>query len=162
VRTDAAGWTRRGLARAAVVAGVALGVGAGLGYLVAHEPAPRDAEVMPEPPRLAGAAELAVLAPLRPGAALADFEVVEIRAVGADGALRVVCARGEVVVALDVALAAAGGPPPPARAGRYAIFYALRAATPAEGERLATALAAVLAANASVAAPPGMTAYAGT
>jgi hypothetical protein len=34
-------WTRRGLARAALIAAVALGTGAALGYLVAHEPVPQ-------------------------------------------------------------------------------------------------------------------------
>lgn len=150
-------WTRAGLLRAAIVASVAVGVGAGLGYLIAHEPAP-TAGPAPVKPRSVSAAELALLAPLAPGSALADFEVREILGVEA-GSLRVDCRRGEVGVALDVALAAEGEPAPPARAGRYAIFYALRGASPAEGERLARALAAVLEANGGVAPPPGLGPY---
>lgn len=152
-------WTPRLLVRAAMVASFALGVGAWLGYLVAHEPVVHSAGQEPERPALAGAAELAVVAPLGPGAALADFAVTEILAVR-DGALRVVCEREAVAVALDVALAAEGGPTPPAVAGRYAIFYALRgAATHEEGARLAAALAAVLRANEGAATPAGMGPY---
>ena len=151
-------WTLAGLLRAAVMTGVALGIGAGLGYGIAHEPAP-VAGPAPVMPRSASAAELAVLAPLVPGAALADFVVREIVGVGDEGSLRVVCERGSVGVALDVALAAEGGPAPPARSGRYAIFYALRGASPAEGEGLARALAAVLEHNAGVASPPGLRPY---
>ena len=151
-------WTPRLLVRAAMVASFALGVGAWLGYLVAHEPV-QSAGQKPVRPALAGAAELAVVAPLGPGAALADFAVTEILAVR-DGALRVVCEREAVAVALDVALAAEGGPTPPAVAGRYAIFYALRgAATHEEGARLAAALAAVLRANEAAATPAGMGPY---
>ena len=151
-------WTLAGLLRAAVMTGVALGIGAGLGYGIAHEPAP-VAGPAPVMPRSASAAELAVLAPLVPGAALADFVVREIVGVGGEGSLRVVCERGPVGVALDVALAAEGGPAPPARSGRYAVFYALRGASPAEGEGLARALAAVLEHNAGVASPPGLRPY---
>lgn len=151
-------WTLAGLVRAAIVASVAVGVGAGLGYLIAHEPAP-VAGPAPVKPRSASAAELALLAPLTPGSALADFEVTEIVGVGPEGSLRVVCERGAVGVALDVALAAEGEPTPPARAGRYAIFYALRGASPAEGEQLAVALAAFLEHNAGAAIPPGLGPY---
>lgn len=155
----APGWTLAGLVRAAAVAGIALGVGAGLGYLIAHQPAPGPASVEHEQPSSAGAAELALVAPLVPGSALADFEVAAIQAVSAEGTLRVLCERGEASVALDVGLVADGGPIPPAVAGRYAIFYAIRGATSQEGERLAAALAAILEQNAAAPIPPGMAPY---
>ena len=112
------GWTLAGLVRAATVAIIAIGVGAGLGYLIAHQPAPKPAGVEHERPRLAGAAELALVAPLVPGSALADFEIAEIQAMSAEGVLRVMCQRGEASVALDVGLVADDGPTPPAVAGR--------------------------------------------
>jgi hypothetical protein len=158
-RGERSRWTLAGLLRAVMVAGIAIGVGAGLGYFVAHEPAPADGGPEPVKVRAASAAELALVAPLAPGSALADFVVTEVLPIGDSGALRVVCARGEVGVALDVALAAEGEPTPPARAGRYAIFYALRGATPAEGEQLAAALAAFLEHNAGAATPAGMGPY---
>lgn len=104
----------------ASIAGI--GVGAGLGYLIAHERAPARAGDGPGESRPAGAAELALLAPLGPGSALADFEVIEIQAVSA-GTLGVVCERGDTRVTLEVSPAKAG-PTPPAMAGPYAIFYA--------------------------------------
>jgi hypothetical protein len=49
---SASRWTRRGLARAALIAAVALGTGAALGYLVAHEPVPQPPSPSPSaPPR---------------------------------------------------------------------------------------------------------------
>lgn len=153
-----AAWTLRGLLRAASIAAFAFGVGAGLGYLIAHEPAPppgRDGGGTPRP-RPAGAAERALLAPLREGSPLGDFEVKSIGAVNEQGVLRVVCAGDRAEVRLDIALLADDGPEPPAVAGRYAIFYSLKNATPEDGERLAAALAAVLNANAAAPIPPGL------
>ncbi|MBA3547020.1 MAG: hypothetical protein H0T76_11095 [Nannocystis sp.] len=155
----APGWTLAGLVRAAAVAGIAMGVGAGLGYLIAHEPAPKPAGVEHEQPPPAGPAELALVTPLMPGSTLADFEIAEIQAVSAGGALRVICGRGDATVTLDVGLVAAGGPTPPAVAGRYAIFYSIRGATSQEGERLAVALAAILEQNEAASIPPGMAPY---
>jgi hypothetical protein len=40
-------WTLHGLARAALIAAVALGTGAALGYLVAHEPVPEPPPAAP-------------------------------------------------------------------------------------------------------------------
>ncbi len=157
-----AGRARRRLVRAAALAAVALGAGAGAVYLVAREPGPpsaagppRHIQVAPKP-RSAGPAERALVAPLREGAALDDFEVKAIHAVSEEGVLRVVCARGKAVVRLDVALASDEGPAPAAAAGDYAIFYSLKNATPEEGERLAGQLAGVLKSNAGVVRPPGM------
>lgn len=153
------GWSLAGLVRAAVIAAISIGVGAGMGYLIAHEPGPGEVRPQPVEQRPASAVELALVAPLGPGVALADFVVTEILPVSDAGALRVVCERGDVGVALDVALAAEGGPAPPAVTGRYAIYYTLRGATPAEGERLAVALAAVLRQHEAAAIPPGLGVY---
>jgi hypothetical protein len=99
------------------------------------------------------------VAPLLPGADLAGFTVLHVRGVD-QGRMRVVAARADAEVRLDVALADPEEPvSPPAKAGRYAIFYSLRGATPADGERLAQKLGAIIAANPSAPPPPGMTAW---
>ncbi len=150
-------WSLATSLRAALVASIALGIGAGLGYLIAHQPPPDPARTGPAQPRPASPAELAVVAPLRPGHALADFEVTAIMAVDASGALRIACGRGEASVTLELTLATDAGPTPPARAGPYAIFYALRVgATHEQGERLAAALATIIQTNAEAPIPPGM------
>jgi len=152
-------WTWSGLARSAAIAGVAIGTGAALGYLVAHEPVPQTAAphaaAVPLPE-----AERALLSPLHEGDALGGFAVTEIHAVGDDGVLRILCRKGRAAVRLEVALAGEGGPPPPAIAGRYAVFYAIENADAADGERLAVALAAILQANAAVPPPPRLTPFA--
>ncbi|UQA56285.1 hypothetical protein [Polyangium aurulentum] len=109
----------------------------------------------PPPPRPAGPEELALVAPLVPGARLEDFEVREVRAVQG-GVLTLVLAKDRATVRLSVALAEDGGPAPPALAGRYAVFYSLRNAQPEDGERLARALARILDKHADVPAPPGL------
>jgi len=157
-------WTVRGLVRALAIACFAASVGAGLGYLIAHEPPPgsRSKQQETPPPEAspaserepAGEAELALVAPLREGGPLEGFRVTEIHAVDGDGLLRLVCRKGGAAVKLDVALRSEGGPEPPAFAGRYAVFYATEAASPAQGAVLARALAAILAANAAVPVPP--------
>jgi hypothetical protein len=159
-------WTLRRLAKGVAIGCVALGIGAGLVYGVAHQPEPPAvADAGPPPsaaagrprPADAGAPERALLSPLVEGAALGDFEVKEMHAVGPEGILRVVCRKGRAVVRLDVALLGEEGPEPPAVSGRYAIFYSLRNASPEEGELLARALAEVLKKNEeAVAAPPGI------
>ena len=72
--------------------------------------------------------------------------------------MRVVVARKDAVVRLDIALADPEGPVPPATAGRYAIFYSLRGATPDDGERLAKKLAAAISRNGAP-PPAGMTTF---
>ena len=72
--------------------------------------------------------------------------------------MRVVFARKDAVVRLDVALVDPEGPVPPATAGRYAVYYSLRGATPEDGERLAKKLAGVIARNAAP-PPAGMTTF---
>ena len=153
----------RSLARALALAALSLAVGAGLGLVLAREPAPppgRDGGGPPKP-RPAGPAERALLAPLTEGSPLGGFEVREIHAVSAEGLLRVICVQGRAVVRLNVALAAPAddGPAPPAVAGRYAIFYSLKNASPEEGERLAVELSTVLKANAAAPAPPGLSPF---
>ncbi|TKC99120.1 hypothetical protein [Polyangium fumosum] len=109
-------------------------------------------------PRPAGPAELALVAPLAPGSTLDGFAVREIRAVQ-DGVLMLVCEKDRAVVRLSVALAVDDGPTPPAFAGRYAVFYSARGSDPADGERLAKALAAILEKHPDVPVPPGMTSF---
>jgi hypothetical protein len=101
---------------------------------------------------------MAVIAPLARGSSLGGWEVLRVE--GTDrGALRVVCVKERAVVRLYIALATDGGPAAPATAGRFAIFYSLRDATPEEGERLATELAAVIKKNGDVPPPAGLTAF---
>lgn len=162
---------RRKLAWAALIAALALGAAAAIRPLLTPAPPAPPAPAPPTPgedagrqrPRPAGPAERALVAPLAEGSALDDYEVREIHAVGPEGAMQVVCAKGRSVVRLSVALltpATEEGPEPPAVAGRYAIFYSLRGASPEEGERLARALAEVLSKNDAAPAPPGMAPFA--
>jgi hypothetical protein len=147
-------WTRRGLGRAAVIAAVAVGTGAGLGYLVAHEPKPKEAasHASSQAAPVAPPEERAMVEPLTVGAKLEDFDVVEIRPIGDDGLLRMACRKGNATVRLQVGLVAEDGPPPPAVAGPYAIYYGGESAVGDEGERLALALAKVI--GARNASPP--------
>ncbi len=110
------------------------------------------------PPRPAGSAELALVAPLAPGSALLDFSIREIRAVDR-GRLRVVCVKDRAVVRLDVALLDPEGALPPASAGRYAVFYSLRGAAEEDGDRLARKLARVIERHPEAPPPPGMTTF---
>ena len=74
--------------------------------------------------------------------------------------MRLVLVRADAEVRLDVALDDPDAQQAPAaRAGRYAVYYAIRNAAPEDGERLAQKLAEVLKANAGVAPPPGMTVF---
>ncbi|MDI1431122.1 hypothetical protein [Polyangium sorediatum] len=127
--------------------------------------APTDASPLPvvssrpaPAPRPAGPAELALVAPLAPGSTLDGFAVREIRAVQ-DGVLTLVCEKDRAAVRLSVALAVDDGPTPPAFAGKYAVFYSARGSDPADGERLAKALAAILEKHPDVPVPPGMTSF---
>jgi hypothetical protein len=97
------------------------------------------------------------VAPLAAGSTFGGFTVRAVHGVH-DGVFRVVCAKDKAVVRLDVALLddSDGAPSPPATAGRYAIYYSLRGATPEDGEQLATRLARVIRNNASAAVPPGL------
>jgi hypothetical protein len=161
-------WTLGLVGRALGVGCFAVAVGAGVGYLISHERPPRSgkdarsaeasASGAPNRPPPAGREELALLAPLKEGGALAGFVVTEIDAVGSAGLLRVVCRKEGVVITLDVALRAEGGPTPPAAAGRYAVFYSGGGA-PSDAEGLAVALAAILQTNASAPVPRGMAAF---
>lgn len=122
-------------------------------------PAENTASAQPNAPaRPPTNQELAVIAPLTTGTKISDFDVVEIRGV-TEGGLDLVVRKGAARIVLTVALLAQGGPPPPASTDRYAIFYSLRGAEPADGERVAKALAAVLEANKAAPPPPGMGAF---
>ena len=148
---------------AALIAALALGAGAAIRSLLSTAPpAPpgADRDAGRPAPRPAGPAERALIAPLAEGSALGDYEVREIQAVGPEGAMQVVCAKGRAVVRLSVALATDDGPEPAALAGRYAIFYSLRGASPEEGEQLARALAEILSKNDAAPVPSGMAPFA--
>jgi hypothetical protein len=118
----------------------------------------REAESAAPPLKPAGPAELALVAPLAKGSDLGGFEVREISAVE-EGTMRVVCAKERAVVRLYVALADEEGALPPATAGKFAVFYAARGATPEDAERLSKKLAGVIGLNTGAAAPAGMTTY---
>jgi hypothetical protein len=152
-----AGWSLRGTLSGLVIAAVAFGMGAALGYLVAHEKVPQAA-ISAAPRPSPTETELALIAPLRGGSPLADYNIDQIEPVDADGTLAIVARKGASTVRLEVALVdtSGSGPSPPATGGAYAVFFALDGAVPADGERLAKALAAVIEANAAVARPSGM------
>jgi hypothetical protein len=161
--TGAPEWSWRGARSWLAIGASALGTGAILGYLIAHEPVQ---EVGTPPPRSNGSrSDLALLSPLHEGSRLGSFEVAEIRPIGDDGVLQLVLHKGRAEVRLSVALASDGGPSPPASAGRYSVFYAVdhadNAAKSAEGEELASALATILRANEGVPAPPRLAPFDG-
>ena len=155
---DARRWTRRGAVRAAGIAAVALGTGAALGYVVAHEPTPHDAgpRAAPRPDE----AERALLSPLHEGSTIEGFDLAEIHPIGDDGVLRIVCRRARAAVRFEIALAAPDGPAPARVAGPYALRFTLENATPADGDRLTSALAAILRANAATPPPPRLAPFA--
>ncbi len=97
------------------------------------------------------------MSPLSRGSEVAGFVVREISGVR-KGRMRVVLARKEAVVRLDIALVDPEGPVPPATAGRYAVYYSLRGSTPEDGERLAKKLAAAIQKN-NAPPPAGMTTF---
>jgi hypothetical protein len=124
-------------------------------------PAPTEATTPAKlaPAAPAGPAELALVAPLVVGGSLGDFQVREIQAVR-KGVLNVICAKDRSVVRLSIALASEKGPEPPAEAGKYAVFYSLRRGSdPSEAERLAKALAEIVAKHSDVPVPQGMTEF---
>jgi len=115
---------------------------------------PGDTAGEAPPATPAGAAELAVVAPLTAGADLGGWTVDGIEGVH-DGAIAVVLRRNEQQFRLRVALDAPGGPLAPARVGRYAIYYT-GGIDGAEAQSLATALQAVIATHPDVEPPPGL------
>jgi hypothetical protein len=139
-----ASWSLRGLARALAIALVAIGVGAGAGWVVSHERTPPGPGASSSARPAAGATELGIVTPLRPGAALADYTVEHVGAIGPSGLLTVELARGPARVTLDVARTMPGAPHPPVEAAGYSIYYR-SGAPPGDGERLARALAAIVA-----------------
>ncbi|AKT42587.1 hypothetical protein [Chondromyces crocatus] len=151
-------WTLRGLARATLVALLALGTGAALGTLITRAPSPTDPNKTARPAP-ASAAERAILAPLSEGDSLGDYEVTEIQGVSPQGAVRVICTRDRATIRLDVALVTEEGPEPPAFTDKYAVFYSLKNAPPEDGERLAQTLVKILKKNESTPAPPGMATF---
>jgi hypothetical protein len=150
-------WSLRTVARAIVVAATALGVGAGLGRWVAHEPVAPRAQPLGGGPAADGSPERALVAPLRPGARLADFSIDFISSTGG-GVFVVGCMRGQEGVRLVVALD--GGPvSAPASAAGYAIYYLADHASGArddDGVRLAQALAEIVGRNGGAPRPPGL------
>lgn len=110
------------------------------------------------PPPPPSAEELALIAPIARGSEIDGFIVRDVRGVE-DGRMRLVCVRDEAVVRLDVALLDPDGPLPPASAGRYAVYYSLKGATPEDGDKLAKRLAAALGAHVDSPPPAGMTRF---
>ena len=149
----------------ALVAAPALALTCAVACRSPHDPAPPPAsasaiaESAAPPPTAPPATpeELALVSPLAAGNEVAGFTVRDIGGVRR-GRMRVVFARKDAVVRLDVALVDPEGPVPPATAGRFAVYYSLLGATPEDGERLAKKLAAVIARN-DVPPPAGMTTF---
>lgn len=146
-------WSSSGLRRSAGIALISLGVGAALGYAIGHEKAPEAKAEAPARPVLTDG-ERALLAPVTEGGKLGAYDVIEVHPISADGGLRLACRKEHGIVRLEIVRAAAGSPAPPVTEGPYAIYYSLQnGASQAEGEALATALAAILRVNSSVPVP---------
>jgi hypothetical protein len=138
--------------RSLVIAVGFLGIGSALGYTIGH------ARVAPtRPPSAARSAltdsERALLAPVTEGGKLADFDVTEVHPIAEDGGLRLACRKEHAIVRLEIVRASPGTPTPAVTEGPYAIYYSVQDASPADGESLATALAAILRTNAGVPVP---------
>ena len=97
----------------------------------------------------AGEAELALVAPLKPGSQLGSYVIARIDAVQ-DGAVRVASHHADAVIELDIVLASSTPPLPPAKVGNYAIYFPPGAPSSPDGVPLAQALARVVSANLSV------------
>ncbi len=171
-------WSLPLVGRAVFAAGVCLLAGAVAGYAVSHERAPDGAARPPSSsvqegapggaprttPSPAGPAELALVAPLAPGAELEGYTVRRVDAVF-DGTVGVVLERGPDRVRLDVAMAGpdgARGDRVGAAAGTYAIYaidvvnHTVDGAPAEDAERVAKALAGILTGGAPRPAPPGL------
>ena len=132
---------RKSIALAAVASiGAGVALSGSLPSFEGRSAAPTGSPARPSPPPAAGSAELALVAPIAPGARFEGWMVRRVSSVHA-GAIRIELERGSERAALTIH-AAKGGPSPPATAGPYAVYYSSR--DPAEGERLSRALAAVL------------------
>ena len=155
---EASGWSWGAAQRAATIAGVSLLTGGVLGYSVVHEPhggsAPQRVHDRPK----AGAAEQALVAPLREGAPLDGFTIEQIHPLE-QGLLNIDFLRGSERVRLSISLARADSPFPPASTGPYAIYYSGREAASESGAQLARALAEVVGKNLAVSPPPGLSAF---
>lgn len=110
------------------------------------------------PPREAGPAELALVAPLVKGGKLLDYTVLAIYGVERGG-LTVVLGKEKALVYLTVAMASDAGPLAPAVVGPYAIFKSILNAPAEEAERLQGAFGEILRANVAVPAPPGLATF---
>jgi hypothetical protein len=180
-----AGWSWGGAARSLVIACIAVGSGAGLGYRIAHERPPEDGRAIPHrsatspaptaPPPLPAAAgsgsapsggsrpptpaELAIVAPLSAGSHLDGWTVTSIHGTHA-GRLAILLAEDaqpSFVLEVQLHLASPSAPTAPETAGPYALYYRGSRFDPAVARALA-AVAAIARKNA-VPPPPGLTAY---
>jgi hypothetical protein len=156
-------WSWALLRRSTVAAMVCLWVGGAIGYALTHQAAPSSSSTTAgEPPHPrrppAGAAELALLAPLLVGGSLEDSVISRIDAV-TEGRIVLICTRGGKSIELDVMLASADAPLPPATSGRYAVYYSAGASSSGDESRLAVALAHVLDTHASEPGPAGLTPF---
>lgn len=109
-------------------------------------------------------AELAVVAPLRAGSRLGDWDVARITSVLRDG-FHIVLTRGDRRAVIQVALAAeGGGMPPPCVAPPYAVYYSSRDLRhdDALGVQLCQRVCAIVEKNRKVPPPPGLRPIAGT
>jgi hypothetical protein len=113
----------------------------------------------PTPPlKQAGPAELALVAPLKKGGDLLDYEIKSISAVD-NGMIWVIVKKGETLVYLTIALTAGGTTLAPYSVGPYGIFTSAVSPPPGEMEKLGNALLEVVKANAAVPPPPGLSTY---
>jgi hypothetical protein len=157
--------------RAVTASTVCLLAGAVLGYAVSHERgsdrprSPRDVASAPSGttlsvPSAAGPSELALVAPLASGSPFEGYVVERVDAVY-DGTVGVVLVRENEghSVRLDVALASPSAPQAAATAGAYAVYYSVRGAPSGDGERLALALARLLATGGDRPPPRGLGAF---
>jgi hypothetical protein len=113
----------------------------------------------PTPPlKEAGPAELALVAPLKKGSKLLDYEVRSITGVEG-GVIWVMVKKEETVVYLTIALTAGATSLAPLTVGPYGIYTSALQPPPGDQERLGAALLEVLKANVAAPVPPGLSKY---
>jgi hypothetical protein len=147
---------RKPLLIAAVL--VAMGVVIHVRQHAAPEPSPMQEPRLEFKPKEAGPPELALVAPLKKGGQLLDYEIKAINGVE-NSVIEIVLAKGAGTIGLTLALASNTGPLAPVTAGRYAIFNSRQDAAEEDVGRLTSALVEILKANSGVPVPPGLSAH---
>jgi hypothetical protein len=109
------------------------------------------------PPKQAGPAELALVAPLKVGSSIEGYDVLAVYGIE-NGNVWVVVGKGEHTGYFAVAKSGPGVPAP-FTAGPYSVYYALGQFSGEDAMRLIGAFNPMIKANVAVPVPPGLGPY---